>query len=74
MKKIKSLLLMAVCALALSACTSIDSKLDQLEKACQQKDQVKVAKICAELESKAKDFTPEQEKRLAEIMLDYSFD
>lgn len=74
MKKIKSLLLMAVCALALSSCTSIDGKLDKLEKACKEKDRVKVAKICDDLKSNMNDLTPEQEKRLTDIMLDYSLE
>jgi hypothetical protein len=72
MKKIKSLLLVAVCSMAFVACgNSIDRKLDQLEKACKNEDQIKAAQICTELEQKEKEFTPEQKERFKTIVLDY---
>lgn len=61
MKKIISLLVIALC---LVACNSVDQKLAQLEKACEDKNVEKAEKICASIDN-AK-LTAEQTARLTE--------
>jgi len=69
MKKIKTLLIIALCSMSFVACNSVDRKIDQLERACKNHDTEKVLKLSEELEEQ--ELTPEQEKRIAAISLDY---
>lgn len=59
MKKIISLLVIALC---LVACNSVDQKLDKLEKACEDKNIEKAEKICASIDAAKLD--AEQSARL----------
>ena len=69
MKKIKTLLIIALCSMSFVACNSVDRKIDQLERACKNHDTEKVLKLSEELEEQ--ELTPDQEKRIAAISLDY---
>lgn len=71
MKKIKSLLLIAACSLALVACNSVDRKINQLEKACKNNDEVKFIQLADELDKMEKDLTPEQKARCEKIALEF---
>lgn len=66
----KRILFMAILLAGLSSCSSssVDSLLNQYEKACKNKNYEKMAKIADKLESK--ELTSEQEMRLAEISSD----
>ncbi len=68
MNFMKRILFMAILLAGLSSCSSVDSLLNQYEKACKNKNYEKMAKIADKLESK--ELTSEQEMRLAEISSD----
>lgn len=68
MNFMKRILFMAIILAGLSSCSSVDSLLNQYEKACQNKDYEKMVKIADKLESK--ELTSAQEMRLAEISSD----
>lgn len=68
MNFMKRILFMTILLAGLSSCSSVDSLLNQYEKACQNKDYEKMVKIADKLESK--ELTSAQEMRLAEISSD----
>lgn len=67
MKNFKILALVAVAAVAMMSCGSLDSKISDLDKACRAGDLTKAQKISAEIASKyeAKDFSQAQVEKMA---------
>lgn len=67
------MMIVAVCAITLTACTSkTDSLINKYEKALKNKNYEKVITISTELEKLEKDFTKEQRDRVYEIFDKYS--
>jgi 3-keto-L-gulonate-6-phosphate decarboxylase len=71
MKKLKFIAIMA-CTLIFASCSSTDSLIEQLEKACKNKDAKEMAEIIKKLDKK--DLTKEQELKYNEIILNCALD
>ena len=68
MKNIRIFAMVAIAAVVLASCSSLDSKISKYEKACKAGDVQKAAEIAADIEKnyKPSDFTQEQTKKLLE--------
>lgn len=73
MKKLTFLSLIAVAALTLASCSSLDSKISKYEKACKEGNVTEAAVIASEIDEKYKnDITEEQAQRILNASIECS--